>query len=82
MFTYLTLLILHVYTVFYSIYSTLPMPLGHQSSIYVQWGEQVFDTLPILQVFLLTKHVEVCNFYHRCTSTVRDGIQKITLYDF
>ena len=25
----------------------------------VQWGEQVFDTLPILQVFLLTKHVEV-----------------------
>ena len=26
----------------------------------VQWGEQVFDTLPILQVFLLTKHVEVC----------------------
>ena len=51
--------------------------------IYVQWGEQVFDTLPILQVFLLTKHVEVCNFYHRYTSTVRDAkIQKITLYDF
>jgi hypothetical protein len=40
----------------------------------LQWGEQVFDTLPILQVFLLTKHVEVCNFYHRYTSTVRDGI--------
>ena len=29
---------------------------------YIQWGEQVFDTLPILQVFPLTKHVEVCNF--------------------
>jgi len=27
-----------------------------------QWGEQVFDTLPILQVFPLTKHVEVFNF--------------------
>ncbi|KAM9531169.1 E3 ubiquitin/ISG15 ligase TRIM25-like isoform 1-T1 [Salvelinus alpinus] len=40
----------------------------------IQWGEQVFDTLPILQVFLLTKHVEVCNFYHRYTSTMRDGI--------
>ena len=40
----------------------------------IQWGEQVFDTLLILQVFLLTKHVEVCNFYHRYTSTVRDGI--------
>ena len=38
----------------------------------LQWGEQVFDTLPILKVFLLTKHVEVCN--HRYTSTVRDGI--------
>ena len=38
----------------------------------IQWGEQVFDTLPILQVFLLTKHV--CNFYNRYTSTVRDGI--------
>ena len=43
-------------------------------NINLQWGEQVFDTLPILQVFLLTKHVEVCNFYHRYTSTVRDGI--------
>ena len=28
--------------------------------IYIQWGEQVFDTLPILHVFLLTKHVDVC----------------------
>ena len=28
----------------------------------IQWGEQVFDTLQILRVFLLTKHVEVCNF--------------------
>jgi hypothetical protein len=28
-------------------------------SDHIQWGEQVFDTLPILQVFLLTKHVEV-----------------------
>ena len=45
--------------------------------VYIQWGEQVFDTLPILQVFLLTKHVEVCNFYQRYTSTVRDG-QKCT----
>ena len=35
---------------------------------------QVFDTLPILELFLLTEHVEVCNFYHRYTSTVRDGI--------
>ena len=54
-------------------------------SIIVYSGEQVFDTLQILQVFLLTKHVEVCNFYHRYTSTVRGGIQKIqkiTLYDF
>ena len=33
--------------------------------IYLQWGEQVFDTLPILQVCPLTKYVEVCNFYHR-----------------
>ena len=33
MFTYLTLLISHVYTVFYTIYCTLPMPLGHRSSI-------------------------------------------------
>ena len=41
----------------------------------IQWGEQVFDTLPILQVFPLTKHVEVCNFYHRYTSTVKDGIE-------
>ena len=32
------------------------------------------STLPILQVFLLTKHVEVCNLYHRYTTTVRDGI--------
>ena len=40
----------------------------------IQWGEQVFDTLLILQVFPLTKHVEVCNFYHRYTSTVRDRI--------
>ena len=29
----------------------------------IQWGEEVFDTLPILQVFLLTKHVEDCNFF-------------------
>ena len=41
---------------------------------YIQWGEQAFDTLPILQVFLLTKHVEVYNVYHRYTSTVKDGI--------
>ena len=39
---------------------TLPDNLSHRVSI--QWGKQVFDTLPILQVFLLTKHVEVCNF--------------------
>ena len=43
-------------------------------NMYIQWGEQVFDTLPMLQVFLLTKHVEVCNLYHMYTSTVRDGI--------
>jgi hypothetical protein len=36
--------------------------LKKKSSLHVQWGEQVFDTLPILQVFLLTKYVEVCNF--------------------
>ena len=35
MFAYLTLLIWHVYTVFYTIYCTLPMPLGHRSSIYL-----------------------------------------------
>ena len=35
---------------------------GIECSIYIQCGEQVFDTLPILQVFQLTKHVEVCNF--------------------
>ena len=44
---------------------------GKFSVHYIQWGEQEFDTLPILQVFLLTKHVEVCNLYHRYTSTVR-----------
>ena len=27
---------------------------------HIQWGEQVFDTLPILQEFLITKHVDVC----------------------
>ena len=51
----------------------------------IQWGEQVFDTLLILQVFPLTKHVEVCNFYHRYSSGVTESkrkIQKITLYDF
>jgi hypothetical protein len=45
----------------------------HSLTIHGQWWEQVFDTLPILQVFLLTKHVKVCNFY-RFTLTVRDGI--------
>jgi hypothetical protein len=35
MFTYLILLISYVYTVFYTIYCTLPMPLGHRSSIYL-----------------------------------------------
>ena len=34
MFTYLTLLISYVYSVFYTIYCILPMPLGHRSSIY------------------------------------------------
>jgi len=28
----------------------------------IQWGEQVLDTLPVLKVFPLTKHVEVCHF--------------------
>jgi len=37
----------------------------------IQWGEQVFDALLILQVLSLTKHVEVCNLY---SSTVSDGI--------
>ena len=43
---------------------------------YIQWGAvyKVFDTLPILQVFPFTKHVEVCHFYHRYNTTVRDGI--------
>uniref|UniRef100_A0A6Q2XTA9 Tensin 1 n=1 Tax=Esox lucius TaxID=8010 RepID=A0A6Q2XTA9_ESOLU len=41
---------------------------------HIQWGEQGFDTLLILQVIPLTKHVEVCNFYHRYSSTVSDGI--------
>ena len=68
--------------------NSYPLPSGWWLCwrYYVQWGEQVFDTLPILQVFLLTKHVEVCNFYHRYILTVRDRIgkktQKITLYDF
>uniref|UniRef100_A0AAZ3RNB0 Ribitol xylosyltransferase 1 n=1 Tax=Oncorhynchus tshawytscha TaxID=74940 RepID=A0AAZ3RNB0_ONCTS len=35
MFTYLTLLISYVYTVSYTIYCILPMPLGHRSSIYL-----------------------------------------------
>ena len=35
MFTYLTLLISYVYTVFYIIYCILPMPFGHRSSIYL-----------------------------------------------
>ena len=39
----------------------------------IQWGEQVFHALPILQVFPLTKHVEVCNLKKTL---------KITLYDF
>ena len=43
-------------------------------ALHVQWGEQVFETLQICLVFLLTKHVEVCNLCHRYTSTVRDGI--------
>ena len=48
--------------------------LEKQGRMDIQWGEQIFDTLPIFQVFLLTKYIEVCNFYHRYTSTVRDGI--------
>ena len=35
MFTYLTLLVSYVYTVFYTIYCILSMPLGHRSSIYL-----------------------------------------------
>ena len=35
MFTYLTLLISHVHSVFYAVYCTLPMPLSHLSSIYL-----------------------------------------------
>ena len=37
--------------------------LGASQESHIQRGEQVFDTLPILQVFLLTKHVEVCIFF-------------------
>jgi len=29
------------------------------NTVYIQWGEQVFDSPPILQVFPLTKHVQV-----------------------
>jgi len=32
-------------------------------SLCLQWGEQVFDTLTILQVFPLTNHVEVYTFF-------------------
>ena len=46
----------------------------HATQMNIQWGEQVFDTLLMLHVFLHTKNVEVCNFYHRYTSTVKDGI--------
>jgi len=28
------------------------------------WGEQVFNTLSILQLFPLIKLLEVCDFYH------------------
>ena len=35
MFTYLELLIPYVYTVFYTIYCNLPMPLSHCSSIHL-----------------------------------------------
>jgi hypothetical protein len=51
----------------------LVIPKNYQKT-HIQWGEQVFESLAILQVFLLTKHVEVGHFYHRYTSTVRDGI--------
>ena len=51
-----------------------PVVINEQTVEYVQWGEQVFDTLSILQVFPPTKHVEVCDFYHRYTSTVSDVI--------
>jgi len=37
-------------------------------------SEQVFDTLLILEAIPLTKHGEVCHFYHRYSSTVSDGI--------
>jgi len=34
----------------------------------------VLDTLLILEAIPLTKHGEVCHFYHRYSSTVSDGI--------
>jgi hypothetical protein len=52
-----------------------PHPLQHPHIyIYIPAHTVGRTALLILQVFLLTKHVEVCTFYHRYTSTVRDGI--------
>jgi len=43
--------------------------------MYIYSGENKFLThWRFLQVFPLTKHVEVCNFYHRYSSNVSDGI--------
>ena len=42
--TYLTLHIAHVYTVFYTIYCTLPMPLSHRSSMYFMY---IFSFTPL-----------------------------------
>lgn len=48
----------------------------NKHNVDVQWGKQVFtgNTLPVLQVFPPTKTGEVCNFYCKYTSTVRDVI--------
>jgi hypothetical protein len=47
---------------FLGVYQILVLVATDPGTDPVQWGEQVFNTLPILQVFLLTKHVEACNF--------------------
>ena len=48
MFTYLAFLVSYVYTVFYTIYCILPLPLGHCSSIYLY----VYILIPFLYLDL------------------------------
>ena len=42
----------------------------------LQWGKKVFSQPPIVQVLLLKKMREACNFHHRYTSTMRDKMRK------